>query len=109
MRVWDLEPEILCRKHLLGEHREIHAIWSVLVNGRAGYSRHPETLRWEGRLKALYKRHEKLVREMERRCYNHASPMDKALATGKATQTKFVHTPDEQRIILKNKNCDCLV
>lgn len=109
MRVWDIEPELLCRKHLLGEHREIHAIWSVLVNGRTGYSRHPETLRWQGSLRALYNRHEEVVKEMERRGYNHASPMDKKLSTGKSVQKLFVHTPEEQRTILKNKKCECKV
>ena len=48
MRIWDVSPKKLCRHHLLGEHRELHAIWSVLVNGKMGYARHPETLRWRG-------------------------------------------------------------
>jgi len=46
MRIWDLSPKKLCRAHLLGEHRELHAIWSVLVNGKKGYARHPETWAW---------------------------------------------------------------
>jgi hypothetical protein len=25
MRIWDIEPRKLCRNHLLGEHRELHA------------------------------------------------------------------------------------
>lgn len=107
MRVWDLPPEGLCRKHLLGEHREIHAIWSVLTNGRSGYSRHPETLRWKGRLGALYERHRLVAAEMARRGYNHASPLDKTLATGKTSQTTFIHTPREQKKIINAKNCDC--
>ena len=61
MRIWDIAPKKLCRNHLLGEHRELHAIWSVIVNGKKGYARHPETLRWMGKLKALYGRHEALV------------------------------------------------
>jgi hypothetical protein len=65
MRIWDLPSKRLCRNHLLGEHRELHAIWSVLVNGKKGYSRHPETLRWKGKLKALFGRHEALVMENE--------------------------------------------
>ena len=36
MRIWDLKPEILCDKHLLGEHRELHAIWSVLTLNKTG-------------------------------------------------------------------------
>lgn len=73
MRIWDLSPKRHCRNHLLGEHRELHAIWSVLVNGRKGYSQHPEMLRWKGRLKALFGRHEALVREMTERGYRHRS------------------------------------
>lgn len=74
MRIWDISPKKLCRPHLLGEHRELHAIWSVIVNGKKGYSRHPETLRWKGKLKALFGRHEALVVEMSNRGFQHRSP-----------------------------------
>ena len=84
MRIWDLPPEQLCRAHLLGEHRELHAVWVVLTEGRAGYRIHPETRRWEGRLAALHARHEALVGEMQKRGYRHASPLDRRLATGSA-------------------------
>jgi hypothetical protein len=47
MRIWDIPPRALCRQHLLGEHRELHAVWAVLTQGKSGYSRHPETLRWK--------------------------------------------------------------
>lgn len=109
MRIWDVSPEKLCRKHLLGEHRELHALWIVLTEGRKGYSKHPETLRWVGKLAALYQRHEDLVIEMERRGYNHKSPLDKAKATGSAKQDAFVHTLDEQKAILREKQCDCQI
>ena len=109
MRIWDLDPSILCRQHLLGEHRELHAIWAVLTEDRKGYARHPETLRWKGRLAALYVRHEALVTEMERRGYNHASPLDVAFAAGKRTQDRFVDEPGEQRRMLAAKGCDCRV
>jgi hypothetical protein len=108
MRIWDLSPEKLCRKHLLGEHRELHGLWNVLTKGKKGYSRHPETLRWVGKLKALYKRHEKLVIEMHSRDYNHHSPLAAKLARGKERQTAFVHTVKQQKQILKNKKCDCV-
>lgn len=109
MRIWDLPPEILCRKHLLGEHRELHAIWTVITKDKKGYAKHPETLRWYGKLKALYNRHEELVKEMGKRNYNHLSPLDKTLATGASNQDAFVHTPKEQREILRNKKCKCRV
>lgn len=108
MRIWDLPPERLCRAHLLGEHRELHAVWSVLSKGKKGYSRHPETLRWKGKLKALYRRHEALVREMGRRGYRHASPLDRRLATGAAAQRTFVDSPARQKRILSKKGCACL-
>jgi hypothetical protein len=108
MRIWDIPASQLCRKHLLGEHRELHAIWAILTTDKKGYRKHPETKRWEGKFAALYKRHQEQVTEMEKRNYKHHSPLDQQLATGKATQDEMVHSVAEQRVLLKNKNCDCL-
>lgn len=109
MRIWDISPKKLCRNHLLGEHRELHAIWSVLVNNKSGYAHHPETLRWKGKLKALFGRHEALVSEMTERGYRHRSPLAKRQATGSARQTVFVDTPRAQIGILRSKRCRCEV
>ena len=109
MRIWDIEPNKLCRSHLLGEHRELHAIWSVITNNKKGYSLHPETLRWHGKLKALFLRHKKLVKEMKERGYNHHSPLDKKLAIGKSKQNKFIDLPEQQKKILEKKNCQCII
>jgi hypothetical protein len=109
MRIWDIPPKKLCRNHLLGEHRELHAIWSILTEGKTGYANHPETKRWRERLKALYLRHDELVKEMIRRGYRHKSPLEKQLATGQSEQIVFVDPPDTQKKILKKKNCGCLV
>ena len=107
MRVWDVPPRRLCRQHLLGEHRELHAVWVVLTRGKRGYSSHPETLRWAGKLRALYLRHDRLVREIERRGYAHRSPLDERLATGAAVQRAYVDSPARQRAILSAKPCPC--
>jgi hypothetical protein len=107
MRVWDIHPEKLCRQHLLGEHRELHGIWSILTRGKKGYANHPETLRWKGRLKALYKRHDGLVREMTSRGYKHHSPLREDYAIGDAAQCEYVDSYDEQIRILQQKGCDC--
>jgi DNA repair protein RadC len=64
VRIWDVPPSLLCRQHLLGEHRELHGLWRILTEDRQGYARHPETRRWRGKLAALYQRHESLVKEM---------------------------------------------
>jgi hypothetical protein len=107
VRIWDVEPHHLCRQHLLGEHRELHGLWNILVHGKTGYSRHPETLRWQGRLSALYVRHEALVAEMSRRGYAHNSPLDPGLATGRQVQDRFVDSVDRQLEILREKGCAC--
>ena len=109
MRVWDIPPEKLCREHLLGEHREIHAIWSILTRGKKGYSKHPETLRWKRKLKALYLRHEAILKEMERRGYIHCSGIEKEFAKGKSKQEEYIDSPQEQVKILRNKKCGCRV
>lgn len=107
MRIWDVDPAELCRAHLLGEHRELHAIWTILTQDRRGYRSHPETLRWEGRLAALYRRHEAVVAEMARRGYGHRSPLDASLATGAAVQDVFVDSVEAQRRMLAAKPCPC--
>lgn len=107
MRIWDVEPRHLCRNHLLGEHRELHAIWSILTRDRTGYRSHPETRRWEGKLAALFRRHEALVEEMVRRGYRHRSDLDPALATGSARQDAFVDPLPRQVEMLSAKPCDC--
>lgn len=111
MRVWDIHPKHLCRKHLLAEHRELHGLWNILTKhgGKGGYSRHPETLRWAGKTRALYERHEALVREFTRRGYKHNSPVDKKLARGPRNQSVFINTVAEQKTILIKKPCECLL
>lgn len=107
MRIWDVAPDILCRNHLLGEHRELHGLWNILTRDLRGYRGHPETRRWEGKLAALHCRHEALVAEMDRRGYRHASPLDRDLATGSDVQDAYVDPPERQREILSAKPCDC--
>jgi len=31
MRIWDVHVKHLRRKHLLGEHRELHDLWNILT------------------------------------------------------------------------------
>ena len=107
MRVWDISTNKLCKNHLLGEHRELHAIWNIYTQNKKGYLNHPETKRWKGKLKALYLRHEKQVMEMKKRGYIHKSPLNKNLATGCNIQDQIINTIDEQKKILRQKNCDC--
>jgi len=109
MRIWDISVKKLCRQHLLGEHRELHALWSIIIKNKKGYSHHPETMRWRGKLKVLYQRHEEEVKEMNRRGYCHLSPLDKKFAQGKNKQNIFIDTIKNQKKILKNKKCECKI
>jgi Pyrimidine dimer DNA glycosylase len=107
VRIWDVPPHELCRVHLLGEHRELHAIWTILTQGKSGYRNHPETIRWVGKQAALFVRHSQLAEEMTRRGYQHGSPLDPALAVGDRTQNAFIDPPERQRDLLADKPCDC--
>jgi hypothetical protein len=111
MRIWDIHPKYLCRKHLLAEHRELHGLWNILTihKGRGGYSHHPETIRWIGKTLALYNRHELLVMEFYRRGYRHLTPLNKKCASGKNNQDVYINTLSEQKTILRNKQCDCIL
>ncbi len=75
MRVWDIHPGYLSRQSLLGQHVEIHAIFSVITGGKEGYAHHPETMRWRHNLHGLRLVHDLTVREMALRSYGHRSPL----------------------------------
>lgn len=45
--------------------------------------------------------------EMERRGYNHNTPLNVELANGAEFQLEFVDSLEEQRRLLKEKPCDC--
>lgn len=109
MRIWDLPCSQLCDKHLLGEHRELHCIWTFITTDKGGsYKKHPETLRWVGKLLALWYRHLEQVKEMEHRGWKHKSPINlKCGETDERNQFSFVNTPEEQIQILKAKGCKC--
>lgn len=109
MRIWDINPKHLCRKHLLAEHRELHGLWNIITKHKCkgGYSCHPETLRWIGKEKALYLRHESLIEEFSKRGYNHHTPLDKKLAIGSDKQDIYINSLKEQKQLLKEKPCEC--
>jgi len=104
VRVWDVNPGYLNRQSLLGEHREIHAVFSIIENDKRGYARHPETLRWVGRLPALARRHDLVVSEMALRGYRHHSPV--AQTREPLWPEVYVDPPGAQFAILEAKYVD---
>ncbi|MCW8834163.1 MAG: DUF1722 domain-containing protein [Colwellia sp.] len=102
MRIWDIHPGYLNQYSLLGEHRELHGLVSILVNKKKGYSQHPETLRWVGYGWAIKHRHKELVREMELRGYKDKSPVRTRTNHGKWPST-YIDKPHVQLSLLKEK------
>jgi hypothetical protein len=74
MRMWMIEPELMCSKHLLGEHVELHMIVGCINKGKSidGYLNKKLV-----DVYTLRKRHLQLVNEMHNRGYNHNSPLPK--------------------------------
>ena len=72
--MWMVDPRLMCRKHLLGEHVELHMLVASMRNGISlqGF--------FENKLIETHnveRRHQQLVQEMIRRGFNHASPLPK--------------------------------
>jgi len=100
MRIWLLDPEKMCRQHLLGEHVELHMLEGCLNKGKniSGFIENgfvDPTL--------LLPRHDELAREMEERGYNHCSPV------GKIPQTlqKGHIDPAANRVELCRRCAEC--
>lgn len=72
MRQWNIPPELLCRKHLLGEHVENHMFIGCIKKGTSlkGYID-------KGLVEVhnIKKRHDELVNEMIKRGYNHKTDL----------------------------------
>lgn len=90
VRIWSVPIQELNRQHLLGEHAELHIIYSVLVNHKKGYSRHPETLRFQSRVNELRFRHSQQVAEMQKRGYKHNSPITGETQTYSYTTSQYI-------------------
>ncbi|SMD12032.1 Pyrimidine dimer DNA glycosylase /DNA-(apurinic or apyrimidinic site) lyase [Desulfocicer vacuolatum DSM 3385] len=105
MRIWDISPGYLNRQSLLGEHRELHGIVSIIINKKKGYAKHPETIRWVGYGWALRMRHKQLAREMALRGYRDRSPVKTRSNKGQWPAT-YIDSPHRQFSLLKEKYKD---
>lgn len=102
MRIWDVHPGYLNRQSLLGEHRELHGMLSIITQGKKGYSRHPETLRWVDHLWALKQRHQLLAAEMQLRGYQDHTPVHNIRDKGE-WPSSYIDPPYQQLKILESK------
>ena len=75
MRMWMIDPAKLCRKHLLGEHGELHKFLPSFVKKFKVANRVSPIVQIE--LSSYKKRHDELAIEMLKRGMNHKSPINK--------------------------------
>ncbi|MDP1695650.1 MAG: pyrimidine dimer DNA glycosylase/endonuclease V [archaeon] len=74
MRMWNIPPQMLCTKHLLGEHVEMHMFVGT-INKKKSIKEYLDNELVD--TSHIRKRHYELVSEMKRREFNHQSPLPK--------------------------------
>lgn len=106
MRMWMTPPETMCRKHLLGEHVELHMFVGTLNKGTSidGFLTknllEPES---------LYERHEILAAEMTRRGYAHESPLPAVCGATLTSQQRKVKVDRQASLAELHRRCpECL-
>lgn len=72
MRMWMIDPKLLCNKHLLGEHGEIHKHRHNFVKHHSITGRIAPKVQIEPA--SMRSRHDELAEEMGRRGMRHKSP-----------------------------------
>ena len=72
MRMWLVDPRLMCSQHLLGEHVELHMLVGTLNRGKRidGFLEQGLV-----ELRSIRRRHAELVVEMTRRGFVHKSPL----------------------------------
>lgn len=92
MRMWMVNPKMLCHQHLLGEHRELHAIIGSLriKNSIQGYINNNLV-----EVQSIIQRHDTLIKEMFVRGYKHQSPINEI--------PDINYLPDEHKHFLVNR------
>jgi hypothetical protein len=72
MRMWGVDPSVMCRRHLLGEHVEMHMLAGCVARGKSIRGYIDGGLVEVGRIRV---RHDELSEEIRRRGYRHESPL----------------------------------
>jgi hypothetical protein len=101
MRMWMVDPKIMCRKHLLGEHVELHMLVGHLKRARRidGFVRNNCV-----QPRSINARHKALAKEMERRGYRHESPLQSPVWSA----YELVRVDAEASLIELTRRCpDC--
>jgi hypothetical protein len=99
MRMWNVDPKLLCQKHLCGEHLETHMFHGTIKKKRSILGFITKGLVEVHNIK---KRHDDLVKEMLSRNYNHKTELPE-FDSWEAGSVDV----EQNVIILKNKCKEC--
>ena len=103
MRMWMVNPRGMCDKHLLGEHVEMHMFWGTIAKKKNVDGFIEKNLL---EIRSLLRRHDALVREMERRGMTHKTPID-SLPKGHKKIKRIRIPREETKEILLSRCNDC--
>lgn len=93
MRMWMVDPKIMCRQHLLAEHNELHMFVGALNKQKKvdGFIRNNCL-----EISSIVSRHAELVAEMKSRGYKHNSPLDEYPNVTYLTADQMMHIIDKE-------------
>lgn len=103
-RMWMIDPKIMCRQHLLGEHKEIHQLLGSLKSGHSikGYLDkglvEPQN---------IFERHAKLSNEMLIRGFSHNSEVSREdfEAINKAPECRVNREESKKELLNRCSEC----
>ena len=109
MRMWMVNPEKLCSKHLLGEHGELHKFIPSFHKKYSIDNRVSPVVQIE--LSSYQSRHDELATEMLRRGMNYKSPLPELPDFSYLPKHQYEAKVDKNISIedLKNRCEDCKV
>jgi hypothetical protein len=106
MRMWGINPKLLCRQHLLGEHNEIHKHRHNFVKHHSIAKRISPVVQIEP--ENMKKRHDEIVAEMIDRGYNHNSPYEQPDLSYLKSEEKYAKISLDVSITdLRNRCPEC--
>lgn len=71
--MWMIDPKLMCNKHLIGEHGELHKFLSSFRKGHKVHGRFNPVIQIQ--FQNYLKRHDQIAEEMINRNINHKSPL----------------------------------
>lgn len=102
MRMWMVDPRLMCGRHLLGEHAECHMLAGSLKKGRsvAGYL--AKRIIEPG---SLGERHGQLSDEMAGRGFRHTSPLPEVHVPPRMNAVKVDPDASREELVKRCKGC----